>query len=75
MPRKPLPSAATPASPGKRVPREESQGGRAVVEAEGNPVALLLLDRPPKIRTVEVFRPVHVFDPKRDDAYVLPGRG
>ena len=44
----------------ERVPRVEPQRGRAVVETEGNPLVIVLLDRPAKSIAVELFRPVQV---------------
>src|SRR5437667_10060830 len=53
------------------MPGTEPQRGRAIVQAEGNPLALVvLLDRPTKTLVVKLLRPVHVFDPERDAADV-----
>src|SRR5207245_3808040 len=55
---------------GERISREQPQHGHAVVEAEGHPLAIVLLDGPAEALAVELLRPVHVLDPERDTADV-----
>src|SRR5256885_2173514 len=55
---------------GQRVPREEAQQRRAVVDAEGDPLPVVLLDGPAETLAVELLGPVHVPHPERDAADV-----